>query len=643
MYEKKINLDDERYVYLGNDLGCTYSPELTRFRVWAPTASRVELIIYDNDDDLEGKVIQMKEDVKGTWMIEVCEDLKGKFYTYRVYVFGEVNEVVDPYVKSINVDGSKGAIVNLAETNPEGWDITSKPPFKNFVDAILYETHIRDISVSKNSGIVNKGKYLCLTEENTCSPEGFATGIAHLKELGITHLHLLPIMESEFIIADQDKYNWGYGTNFFFVPEGQYATDPRNPIKRIKELKEAILTLHKNGIRVILDVVYNHTGKKIPNLEKIVPGYYLRRDADGNLICGSDVNNDFASERPMARKLMIDSVKYWVTEFKVDGFRFDLMGLHDRETMLQLMEEINKIDQSILLYGEPWILETGLKKSELMIKNAQQGTSIAIFNDNVRDAIASGGLALVTDAGFVSGKPDIESSIKKAVVGSIIDYDPENVYNVEYVRDKPEEIIHTLQPNETINYVTSHDNYALRDRLQRSVPNASEGDIEKMAMLANGIVLTCQGIPFLAGGVEIHKTKYGVDDSFESPDYINEIDWSYKKNYFNMFKFYQGLIMLRKEHPAFRMVNADQIKNHFKFYDSPKGTVVYSINNYANGDLWKNIVVIYNQNCYSVNIKLSGGDWSVVVEDDKAGVEVLRKVVGNTMEISRISMMVLYK
>ncbi|AZR73422.1 type I pullulanase [Anoxybacter fermentans] len=635
-------LDDEQFIYRGDDLGPIYTPEMTRFRVWAPTARRVELIIYDHGDAKLGRSTDMKRDVKGTWVAEIREDLKGKFYTYRVHVHDQIWEAVDPYVKSVNVNGTKGAIIDLKETNPEGWGTVPRPPFKNFVDAIIYETHIRDISVAANSGITHKGKFLALTEENTQSPDGLATGLAHLKELGITHLHLLPIMESEFIIDDKDIYNWGYGTNFFFATEGQYVTDPADPVKRVKEFKEAVQVLHKNGIRVVLDVVYNHTGRKNPDLERIVPGYYLRRDEEGNLYCGSGVNNDFASERPMARKLMIDSVKYWVTEYQVDGFRFDLMGLHDRETMLKIAEELHRIDPTILIYGEAWLLRTGLPFSELMVKNSQQGTSIAIFNDNVRDAIVSGGIHPVTERGFASGKPEMEASIKKAVVGSIIDYDPENVYNREY-QFKPEETIHTFNPHETINYVTCHDNYALRDRLERSNPQATEVEREKMAMLANGIVLTCQGIPFIAGGVEIHKTKFGDENSYQSPDYINEIDWSYKKTYYSMFKFYQGLIRLRKEHPAFRMTTAEEIKNHLVFHQSPPGTVVYSLNDHANGDPWKRIVVIYNQNRYKVNVTLPGEGWKVVVEGNKAGITPLRNVSGSFVDVPPISLMVLYQ
>ncbi len=636
-------LDEDKYLYSGDDLGPTYTSERTYLRVWAPTANRVEVILYAAGDALVGNHFEMEKDIQGTWYLELNGDLKNKFYTYLVHVHGLVREAVDPYAKSVNVNGTKGAIIDLNETNPRGWQETERPKLEKYVDAIIYESHIRDLSMAASSGIVNRGKYLALTEENTESHDGFTTGLAHLKELGITHLHLLPIMESEFIIDDQNKYNWGYGTNFFFATEGQYVTDPANPVLRVKEFKKLVMVLHKNGIRIVLDVVYNHLGRFDADLERIVPGYYLRRDEQWNLFCGSGVNNDFASERPMARKLMLDSLKYWVEEYRVDGYRFDLMGLHDQRTMLQGVREVHAIDPSILFYGEAWYLSTGLPYSELMVKNSQQGTPIGIFNDNVRDVVVSGGLSPVTERGFASGKREIESGIKKAVVGSIINYDPVNVYNVEYQKRSHQEIIHTLAPHESINYVTSHDNYALRDRLDRSNPEATEEEKEKMAMLANGIILTCQGIPFLAGGVEIHKTKFGDENSYQSSDYINEIDWSYKTRYYQMFKFYQGLIRLRKEHPAFRMTTAEEIINKLVFFDSPSGTVAFSINDYANGDSWRSIVVIYNQNNSSEQLKLPGSDWMVVVKAEQAGIRPLEKITGDSVQVPPIGMMVLYQ
>lgn len=637
-------LDDSRYVYTRDDLGAIYSSKKTQFRLWAPMANRVELIIYEQGDTVNGTSYEMKRDQQGTWVVLLAGDWHGKFYTYRVHVHDQVREAVDPYAKSVNVNGTKGAIIDLARTNPEGWGTVGKPVFNNFVDAVIYETHIRDLSISVTSGIKQKGKYLGLTEENTQSPAGLATGISHLKELGITHLHLLPVMESEFIHDDQDHYNWGYGTNFFFATEGQYTTEPTDPVKRIQEFKAAVQALHKNGIRVILDVVYNHIGRIDADLERIVPGYYLRRDDDGNLYAGSGVNNDFASERPMARKLLIDSVKYWVTEYRVDGYRFDLMGLHDRETMLQLIEELHQIDPTILVYGEAWLLETGLPFEKLMVKNAQQGTAMGIFNDNVRDAIASGGLNPVTEKGFVSGKIDIEPSIKKTVVGSI-HYDSDQAYNVEYHHDQPNsEIIETIEPHESINYVTSHDNHALRDRLEMSNPEATEEERERMTMLANGIILTSQGIPFLAGGVEIHKTKFGDENSYQSPDRINELDWSYKEKYQHIFQFYQGLIQLRKEHPAFRMSRADLIRKHLVFESSPKGTVAFSLIDHANGDTWKQIFVVYNQNTELTEVSLPvEGTWQAVVDGEKTGVTPISIVEGKTVDVPPIGMLVLYQ
>lgn len=636
-------LDREEYIYTGDDLGSTYTPGFTRFRVWAPTANRVEVMLYEYGWSVEGQSYEMQRDGKGTWVLEIDGDLHGKFYTYLVHVQGICRKAVDPYVRAVNVNGKKGAILNMALTNPPGWHNVLRPPMRNLVDAIIYETHIRDISMATSSGITHRGKFLGLAEERTQSPDGHATGLAHLRELGITHLHLLPIMESEFIIDDESHYNWGYGTNFFFATEGQYATDPNDPVKRVSEFKAAVEALHRNGIRVVLDVVYNHTGKPDPDIERIVPGYYLRRNDEGHLYVGSGVNNDIASERPMVRKLIVDSVKYWAKEYRVDGFRFDLMGLHDRETMRQIEVELHKIDPTILLYGEAWNIPTGVPFDNLMVKNAQRGTSYGIFNDNVRDALTSGGMTPVYERGFASGKPWLEASIKKTVVGSLANFDPERVFNVDYRFRGGNELIETLAPHETVNYVSCHDNFALRDRLQRSNSDATDEQRQRMAMLANGIILTSQGIPFLQGGVEMYKTKNGDENSYQSPDYINEIDWAGKKAYWHMFKFYQGLIALRRQHPAFRMPTAEMVKAHLHFHDTPEGVVMFSLDDYANGDAWKTIVVVYNQRTYPQTVYLPGERWTVVAEDGLAGVEALRTVEGRIVEVAPISISVLYQ
>lgn len=635
-------LDDARFVYTGDDLGALYTLERTHFRVWAPTANAVELILYEAWDAAAGRTISMSSGEQGTWRLDLEGDWHGYYYTYRVHVHGLVREAVDPYVKAVNPNGTKGAIIDLARTDPPGWGTVPRPLFTNFVDAVIYETHIRDISIAENSGMEHRGKFLALTEENTQSPDGLTTGVAHLRELGITHVHLLPIMESEFVIDDQDHYNWGYGTNFFFAAEGQYVTDPRDPVKRVREFKEAVQALHRNGIRVVLDVVYNHTGREDHDLERIVPGYYLRRFENGELSVGSGVNNDVASERPMARKLMVDSVRYWAEEYHIDGFRFDLMGLHDRETIRQIEEAAHSIDPTILLYGEAWNIPTaGLPLDRMMVKGSQRGTTIGIFNDNVRDAILSGGMAPVWERGYASGKHWQEASVKKVVVGSI-EYDPHTVFNVSY-QANPLEEIHTTAPHETINYTTCHDNYAMRDRLERCCTHSTDEERQRMSMLANGIILTSQGIAFLAGGAELYKTKKGVENSYESPDEINEIDWSDKRTYHHIFRYYQGMIRLRREHPAFRMPTAGMIRTHLVFHNSPEGTVVFTLNDHANGDLWKTIAVAYNQRSHHLPIHLPASGWDVIVEDTVAGTTPLRHVSGDHIEIPPISVMVLYR
>ncbi len=417
---------DNLFYYGGNDLGNTYTPQHTKFRLWAPTASEAKLVTYKNWNDKIGAEINMQQGEKGTWTAELKGNQKGLFYTYKVKIGDKWAEAVDPYVRAASVNGDKGAVVNLEETNPKKWKANKKPKFKNPEDAIIYELHVRDLSIQPESGIKQKGKYLGVTEKGTKGPGGVKTGLDHIKELGVTHVQFLPIFDYASVneeTLNEPQYNWGYDPKNFNVPEGSYSTNPYEPTVRITELKQMVQTLHDNNLRVVMDVVYNHMYNAAEsNFHKLVPGYYYRYNEDGTFANGTGVGNDTASERKMMRKFMIDSVTYWAKEYNLDGFRFDLMGIHDYETMNEIRKAVNQIDPSIILHGEGWDLNTPLA-AELKAnqKNAEKMKGIAHFNDNIRDGL-KGSVFEEKENGFVNGKQNMEDRIKKGITAGI-DYD----------------------------------------------------------------------------------------------------------------------------------------------------------------------------------------------------------------------------
>ncbi|MCX8130214.1 MAG: type I pullulanase [Clostridia bacterium] len=630
------------FTYKGNDLGATYSKEKTSFRLWAPTTDEAKLVLYK--ECLNGspeKEISMKKDINGTWVAVVDGDLKGKFYTFKVNINGHFNEGVDPYAKSVGANGLRAMVVDLSETNPEGWDKDTKPEFKNFTDAVIYEIHVRDLSMSKTSGIKNKGKYLGFAEKGTVSPEGEKTGIDHISDLGITHVHLMPSYDYHTIdetSLEKNEFNWGYDPQNYNVPEGSYSTDPYSGAVRIKEFKQAVKAMHENGLRVVMDVVYNHTFKADDsNLSLLVPDYYYRKDELGKHTNGSGCGNETASERSMVRKLIVDSLKYWVSEYHIDGFRFDLMGVHDIETMNIICEELNKIDPTILLYGEGWNGGSSpLPVEDRAIKaNAHKINGIAVFSDEIRDGL-KGNVFNLTDNGFVSGKQDMEETIKFGVVASTkhpqINYEKVIISKASYAKD----------PTQTVTYASCHDNNTLWDKLQISNPNDSEESRIKMDKLAQAIVFTSQGIPFMKSGEEFLITKQKVSDSVRSPDNINQLDWSRKATYKDIYEYYKGLITMRKTHPAFRMLTTEDVQKNLVFMENiPKNMVGYTLNNNANGDTWNTIAVLYNANKDDKEITLPADDWNIVVNSEKAGVELLDKVKGNKLTVPALTAMVL--
>ncbi len=611
---------DDYPVYEGTDLGLTYTPQQSTFKLWAPPAAKAVLRLYEKG--VGGKateVIGLKRRENGLWAVEVKKDLIGKYYTFQTLINEKWGaEVPDPYVKAVGVNGRRGQIIDFKMTDPEDWEMDKKPPLEHPTDIILYELHIRDLSMHDNSGIQHKGKFLGLTEKRTKNLEGEATGLDHLKELGVTHIHLLPsfdyltIDESKL---DENKFNWGYDPQNYNVPEGSYSTNPYDGAIRVREFKQMVKTLHDNGLRVILDVVYNHTGAtEGSNFNQLVPGYYYRQNAEGGFSDASACGNETASDRPMVRKFIIESVKYWVKEYHIDGFRFDLMGIHDIETMNQVSAALHKMDPTIFVYGEGWTAgDTPLPEEDRALKKyTHRLNGVAAFSDDIRDGL-KGSVFEAPDRGFASGKPNMEESVKFGIVAATrhpqINYQKVNYSNEPWA----------AQPGQAINYVSCHDNHTLWDRLVNSQPNVSDGERIKMHKLANAVVLTAQGIPFLHAGVEMLRTKNGEENSFKSPDAINKLDWSRKTTYQKVFNYYQGLVSLRKNHPAFRMPTTQMIQQHLKFMDFREGDLLigYTISDNANGDSWKDILVLFNGNLEAKTVDIPKGRWTVALTENK--------------------------
>lgn len=620
---------DHSFYYGGNDLGNIYTPQHTKFRVWAPTASEAKLVTYKKWNDKIGTEINMQQSEKGTWKAELTGNQKGLFYTYKVKIGDRWTEAVDPYVRAASVNGDKGAVVDLEETTPEKWKTNKKPKFKNPEDAIIYELHVRDLSIQPESGIKHKGKYLGVTEKGTRGPKDVKTGLDHMKDLGVTHVQLLPIFDYASVNEEnlnEPQYNWGYDPKNFNVPEGSYSTNPYEPTVRITELKQMIQTLHDNNLRVVMDVVYNHMYNAAEsNFHKLVPGYYYRYNEDGTFANGTGVGNDTASERKMMRKFMVDSVTYWAKEYNLDGFRFDLMGIHDYETMNEIRKAVNQIDPSIILHGEGWDLNTPLA-AELKAnqKNAVKMKGIAHFNDNIRDGL-KGSVFEEKENGFVNGKDNMEDRIKKGITAGIY-YD----INSSTYQD----------PEQVLTYVEAHDNHTLWDKLELTNPGDSEEVRKQMHKLSSSILLTSQGIPFLHAGQEFMRTKYGDHNSYKSPDSINQMDWLRRAAFNNEVDYMKGLIDLRKKYAAFRMTSAEQIKKQVSFIDAPKNVVAYSIK--GNGNKNEYFMVTHNANREAVEITLpSKGPWKVLVDGKQAGSKPLYVVHDNIIKVPALSSIVL--
>ena len=611
-----------------------YSPKATTFQLTtSPDVKKVNVVITDNDSDTAGQLVKsMKRVGAGKWKLTVKNDLKGKYYVFSVYNQEQPDITPGVFAKAVGVNGKRGAIVDLKDTDPEGWADDVRPALKNPCDLVIYEMHHRDFSMDLSSGIKNKGKFLALTEP---------AAIDHLRRLGVNAIHILPSFD--FASIDESKpdvaqYNWGYDPLNYNVPEGSYSTNAADPKTRIREFKQMVQALHKAGIRVILDVVYNHTFDiNGSNFQKTYPDYYFRKTAEGKYSDGSGCGNETASDKQLMRDFMKESVEYWVKEYHIDGFRFDLMGIHDIETMNEIHDVVSKIDPSIYIYGEGWSAGScAYPQEKLAMKaNARELNGIGAFSDEMRDALR-GPFSDDTKGGFLAGVPGQEESIKFGIAGAI-SHPQIDMTKVNYSKTA-----WTNEPSQMVAYVSCHDDMCLTDRLRASIPYIGDDELIRLDLLAQTAVFTSQGVPFILAGEEMLRDKKGVHNSFRSPDSINRLDWNNMKRYPQVFDYYSGLISLRKQHPAFRMGSADEVRKHLVFLNAPAGVVAYQLKDNAGGDSWKNIIVILNSQKTPQTVNVPEGSYTMVVANGKVNAGGIGLVSGKTVTVAPQSALIVH-
>lgn len=641
-------MEYDRYpVYEGDDLELRYAPEHSVFTLWAPTAEQAQLSLYAAGEGGEAEErIEMQASDQGTWRVTVERDLKGKFYTFRIRTGeGWLAETPGIWARAVGVNGDRAAVIDLRKTDPEGWDDDPRPEQKMYSDAVLYELHHRDFSIAPDSGVEHKGKFLALTEPGTRSPEGQATGLDHLRELGVTHIHILPSFDystvDETRLGD-NTYNWGYDPKNYNVPEGSYSTDPGDPAVRIREFKQMVRSLHRNGMRVVLDVVYNHTATVEGSAFTLTaPGYFYRHNPDGSYSDASGCGNETASEREMVRRYIVESVKYWAREYHIDGFRFDLMGIHDIETMNRVRRELSQIDPTIFIYGEGWLAaDSPLPPEQRAVRdNVGQMEGIAVFCDDFRDGVR-GSTFDEHAAGYASG--NIEGhveAVKFGVVGAT--EHPQVDYSGLLYSSLP----YAAAPSQAVNFVASHDGYTVVDKLRLSVEgDRAEEEITPMHKLVHAILLTAQGVPFIRGGEELMQDKQGVSNSFRSPDAVNRIDWSLKARNRAVFDYIKDLIALRRAHPAFRIPTREGVQQALHFLDTgDSGVIAFTLGEYANGDAWREILVAYNGNRSEAEFEAPEADWRVASRDGRVDAAGSEHLPGGKIPLAASSAMILFR
>ncbi len=603
---------EEKYTYTGTDLGATWTPQKTVFRLWAPTAEDVTINLYRSGDpgadDLLSQ-LHMQRDIAGTWIAERVGNLNGIYYTYLVLVDGQMMESCDPYAKTTGVNGQRAMILDLESTNPKGWEQDSDPHAGSpITDAILYELHIRDLSMHRSSRIRNKGKFLGLAEIGRKTKSGFPTGLDHIKALGVTHIHLLPVFDYGFTDESRrnPQFNWGYDPVNFNVPEGSYATDAHNGAVRVREMKQMVKALHDHGLSIVMDVVYNHVYHADEFcFNTIVPHYFSRPNSNGSC-CG----NDTASERTMVRKYMVDSVNYWAEEYHIDGFRFDLVGLIDIQTINEIIHTVHQKHPNVIFYGEGWSMNTQPSKPgvELAIQgNSRKLPGFSFFSDTIRDLLR-GSVFYSDQPGFVSGAHCSKDELEACFMGI------------------PQ---WASEPYQSVNYVSCHDNNTLFDRIALAAPEAPREALIRMNNLAAAFSILSQGVPFMQAGEEMLRTKPAKKgrfdhNSYRSPDRVNSLKWEdlEKSEYQKNVAYYQGLIAFRKAHPGLRLMHRDQVwrQVHPIRLDNPH--VVAFLVEEKNDDLF----LIFNADTHDVMCHLPDGKWELCIHDDLAGTDVLDTV-----------------
>ena len=580
----------------------SYSPKQTTFKLNAPKKPTLRIYEAGRGGKVEKK-IKMKQTSENVWETTISGDLKGKFYTFDI---GR-GETPGVFAKAVGINGKRGAIVDMQTTNPSGWNSDRRLTLRSPADLIIYEMHHRDFSIDASSGLVNKGKFLALTEQKA---------IKHLKELGVNAVHILP--SYDFASIDESntttpQYNWGYDPLNYNVPEGSYSFDAEQPTRRILEFKQMVQALHKAGIRVILDVVYNHTFDiEGGNFDCTFPKAYYRYTADGKPSNGSGCGNETASEKPLMRQFMLESMKYWATEYHIDGFRVDLMGIHDIKTMNLIRKELTAIDPNIFIYGEGWTAGTCAYPTEKLALKAhiKQMPGIAAFSDELRDALR-GPFSDDKQAAFLGGIAGFEESIKAGIAGMIahpqVDYTKVNYTKEAWANE----------PTQMISYVSCHDDMCLVDRLKASIPEAAYDmeEVIRLNQLAQTAVFTSQGIPFMLSGEEMLRDKKGVHNSFNSSDEINHLDWNNLKKYPQVFAYYKGLIQMRKAHPAFRLGSAELVRKHLEFLPTQDCLVAFRLKNHAGGDKWNNIYVVLNGSTNLQSVNIPKGKYTIVANN----------------------------
>ncbi len=608
-----------------------YSPSATVFRLNAPdTAQNVVVRIYEDALVQEPlNVVKMERADKELFTASIDGDLKGKFYTFDI---GN-GETPGVFAKAVGVNGRRAAIIDIDATDPQGWENDKFIETKSPCDIIIYEMHHRDFSVDESSGLVNKGKYLALTEQKA---------IDHLTKLGVNAVHILPSFDYATIDEtrlNEPQYNWGYDPLNYNVPEGSYSTDPYNPAARINEFKQMVQALHKAGIRVILDVVYNHTNSiDGSNFQLTYPDYYYRKNAEGGYNDGSGCGNETASEKPLMRQYMIESMVYWAKEYHIDGFRVDLMGMHDIETMNLIEAAVRRVNPSAFIYGEGWSAGAcAYPLEQLAVKaNTHKLNNIAAFSDELRDGLR-GPFNDNHKGAFLAGVEGEEESIKFGIAGAI------SHPQVDLTKVNYSDAAWASEPSQMISYVSCHDDMCLVDRLRTSIPGISDDELIRLNLMAQTAVMTSQGVPFMLSGEEMLRNKKGVHNSYCSPDSINRLDWTNLEKHPEVFDYYSRLISLRKNHPAFRLGKADLVREHLEFLDVPSSVVAYRLKDNAGGDAWKNIIVVLNANKTEQTIDIPEGDYTVVCRDNTINEAGIDNVKGAQLTVPAQSAMIIHE